>query len=87
MQIIDEFLAYEQRITPDVKLRSCQFVKHKSWYVNENYMKKLMAYPMLSTENKIHGIRIRTIWSLAKQFVMRRKARELFPTFSFETAI
>ena len=82
MQLLDEFLAYEQRISVDTKLRTNQFVKYKSWYVSENYMKKILVYPMLSVEDKIHPLRMRTVLRMAINFVMRRTAKELFPSTS-----
>ena len=80
MQILDEFLAYEQRISADAKPRTSRFIKHKSWYVNENYMKKIFVYPMLPTKNKIHSLCTKPASGLIKNFVIKRKAHELFPS-------
>ena len=80
MRTLDELLAYENRMSADSKPRKNRFVKYKSWYANEDYMRQIFSYPMLSASNKIHGLYITSALGLMKNFVMGKKARELLPS-------
>lgn len=83
MQIFDELFAYEERTGMNPELRANRFVRNKTWYVNENYMKKISVYPLLapnSRKYKIPGLsRIKAL-KLLKNYAMSRKERELLPS-------
>lgn len=80
MPILDELLAYENRTSADAKPRENRFVKYKSWYANEDYMRQIFSYPVLSASNKIHGLYMTAALGLMKNFVAGKKAWELLPS-------
>ena len=84
-RIFDELFAYEERAGVNPKLRTNRFVKNesKNWYVNTNYIGKLVAYAMgfpSSGKFKIPGLSRGTILELINNYVTNKKEHELLPS-------
>ena len=87
MLIFEELFDYEKRVNANQKSRAHRFVKNADWYVNERYMKKIFAYPVLSSENKIPGLSRTHARGLMAQFLFGGKTRESFPSTADAIAI
>ena len=87
MRIFEELFDYEKRVNAYPKSRANRFVQNADWYVNERYMKKIFAYPVLSSGNKIPGLSRTHARGLMAQFLFGGKTRESFPSAADAIAI
>ncbi len=87
MRIFEELFDYEKRVNANQKPHAHRFVKNADWYVNERYMKKVFAYPGLSSGNKIPGLSRTHARGLMAQFLIGGKTRESFPSTADAIAI
>lgn len=90
MRTLDELFAYEERTGVNPKLLTNRFVrntnwlirrKHKTWYINENCIWKILDYPILARNTRkyrIHGVSSTVSLGLLMNYTLRRK--ELFPS-------